>query len=243
MKIRICNSLHQSRLPSILSFQKTLSNGRSPFSFSFLFFFSVCWFLFLRKLLRRDSLGGEFWSNKFQSCSFERNWSYPTVCDWWKSAINFSSKNQLKDRCSWMIRSSNHLCSFERIWNWIRSNSLCSMNATNAWTKLTCERSSRWAGMLKLGVVSGRSTRNIFYGKRCTLKRLKVERFWWIWRGNKRKHVNLCAFDSNGSCVLMTFFPWLIEWHAKVGKDFIKGKCWVPLGEYPRYTPTYTTYI
>lgn len=116
-----------------------------------------------------------------------------------------------------MIRSSNHLCSFERIWSWIRSNSLCSMNATNAWTKLTCERSSRWAGMLKLGVVSGRSTRNIFLWEKIYVE--KVERFWWIWKGDKRKHVNLCAFDSNGSCVLMTFFSWLIEWHAKVGKD------------------------
>jgi len=29
----------------------------------------------------------------------------------------------------------------------------------------------------------------------------------------------------------------------KLKMAWIKGKSWVPLGEYPRYIPTYTTYI
>lgn len=88
-----------------------------------------------------------------------------------------------------MIGSSNHLCSFERIWSWIRSNSLCSMNATNAWTKLTCERSSRWAGMLKLGVVSGRSTRNIFFWEKIYVETVKSRK---ILMNLERKQEKTC---------------------------------------------------
>lgn len=72
---------------------------------------------------------------------------------------------------------------------------------------------------------------------RGSLRAIYAEHFCWgkdLRRNRKKKqdfdefgketrenmNVNLCAFDSNGSCVLMPFFPWLIECHAKVGKEF-----------------------